>query len=507
MPAEHGPQGCTVPRLAMRTSPNPAVREGRVEVSGGKCGCRVMLNGELVGEAGATLAPTGVPGATTGSGHGDQQASSSPTQGGQSVTFDPEAYQPGQQVQGTFASKEVKAQLWVNKIPFEVAAPPQQRKKQAGWVVARKDGSMPSDFQWVFPIRLLQYRNDGTGSFGYRMQADGEGGQEVEEYVLAFDGGSTWRDRQMTDMAQFVQETGRGGPYRLDQGQTSGQGAAPWIIRNWRPEDCGFPPAQAVASSAVPAAQSAPTAATASPAPPPVPSAPPPVPQAPPPPPADPYQYAERYDGVKIRWQPGMADWEPVPQAGPPVVQAQPLASTRTVVGLNPGDRMEGAARVAVEQADGREIRQVHYQGDGVVVTPQGVPTQLAAGVEPKTRAEAISGNQAPQTASTATGALGVEEPAPVAPGPSPAPTGASMASVIRQAYDNGSPVQVELRCDHADHTERDHEGKTVAAVVRMPAFWDPTANLWKQTHNCPGSRKVRVLDATAAVKSAAGVG
>ena len=77
------------------------------------------------------------------------------------------------------------------------------------------------------------------------------------------------------------------------------------------------------------------------------------------------------------------------------------------------------------------------------------------------------------------------------------------MASVIRQAYDNGSPIQVEMICDHPDHT--DNENRPVR--VNMPAFWDPTAQIWKQTHNCPGSRKVRVLDATAAVKVAAGVG
>lgn len=412
------------------------------------------------------------------------------------MSFDIESYGPGQSMTGNFAGKEVKAQLWVNKIPFEVSAPPSKRSKKPEWVVARKDGSMPSNYQWCLPVRLLLYRNDGTGSFGYKMQADGEGGQEVEEYILTFDG-SDWRDQQFNALAEFVQTAGRAGPFRLDQGQNSGQGAAPWVIKNWKPEDAGYAPVAAAAPVAAPVASPAA-------APPPVPSAPPP-PQAPPPtPPADPYQYADRYDGVKIRWKPGMADWEPVPSAAPaiPIVQAQPLAPTRTVIGLNPGDRLEGAATVAVEQADGTKIRQVQYQGDGVVVTPQGVPTQLASGPEPRSRTEAIAGAGGPsQTPSMAPGAPGIEEPASVAPGPSPAPTAASRQSVIRQAYDSGSPVTVEIICDHPDHIENGGPAR-----VNMPAFWDPSASLWKQTHNCPGSKRVRILDATAAVKLAAGV-
>jgi hypothetical protein len=509
MPAEHGPEGCVALNRAAVTSPNPAVRSGQVEISGGGCGCRAMLSGELVGSE--SHIPR--PGATEAKRERVDYASPShlspgqlTTQGGQPVGFDIENFQPGQRMEGHIARKEVKAMLWVNKVPFEVSAPPQRRNKPAQFMVARKDGSMPPPDQWWVPVRLLTYRNDGSGSFGYKMQADGEGGSEVEEHILTFDCGSEWRDQQMNALAQYVQEAGRAGPFRLDQGQNSGQGAAPWVIKNWRPEDAGFAP-----SHSAPAPVAAPVPSpVAAPAPPPVPSTPPPVPPAPPPtpapppPPADPYQYADRYDGVKIRWKPGMADWEVVPDTRPatPVVQAQPLASTRTVVGLNPGDRMEGAARIAVEQADGTQIRQIHYQGDGVVVTPQGVPTQMAAGTEPRTREEAITGKQGPQTAATVPGALGVEEPAYVSPGQAPAPTQAATQSAIRQAYDSGSPIPVEMICDHPDHT--DNGGSP--AHVTMPAFWDPSASLWKQTHNCPGSKRVRVLDATAAVKAAAGV-
>lgn len=420
------------------------------------------------------------------------------------MTFDPEAYAPGQRMAGQFAKADTKAALWVNKVPWEVHSLPVMRRKNEQFIKPRDDGSMVNPNEWQVPIRVLAYRGDGE--FGYQLQSDGEGGQETVEYILTFSS-ADWRDAQMNALAQYIQTAGRAGPFRLDKGQAQGNGAPPWVIKNWKPEDAGFPPVGAAAGA--PAAVVVPATATVAPSaalsgsPPPRPQPPvagPPPKPTPPPPPADPYVYDTRYDGVPIRWKDGMGDWEPVPDETPKqhVVHAQPLASTRTVVGINPGDRMEGAARTVVEQANGAEIRQTTYQGDGVVLTPQGVMTQVATGDEPRNRQEAITGERGPETPNLAQGAFGPTQTLPAAP----APSQAAQQGTVRQAYDTGSPISVTVACDHPDHTDKNGD----PAEVTVPAFWDGAAGYWKQTHNCPGSKKVRIMDVTAAVKQAAGV-
>jgi hypothetical protein len=406
---------------------------------------------------------------------------------------------------GQLAGASDKAALWVNKIPFEITAPPQVRAKPPQFLGPKEDGSPPEPNQWWIPVRLLAPRGDGT--FDYQMQDDGEGGRGPVDKILAFDCGQR-RNAEMEAIGEYITQRGTAaGPFRLDKGEQRGKGAPPWVIVDWTP---AAQPAYASSyqgyQQAAPTVHPTPTLAApqgqatpppAAPAPPVVPvPPPPPADLAPPPEPEPEYQYHQRSDGKRFRWRAGMAGWEPDPDS----VSAQPLAPTRVVQGYVNSEGM-ASEQVTTEVADGSRMRQAVYQGDGAVAQPSGVVTQ-----------NAVPDGGAAQTAATAAqGAIGVEAQAPaqgavpsasrpaaatVVPTPAQQPAGAAqtMAGAAAQAYGAGKQVMVSLQCPTC-HLEQ-----------KGPAFRRPQDGAYVQTHICKSAGKTVVLNATEAVKAAAGV-
>ncbi len=431
---------------------------------------------------------------------------------------------PPQKMEGNLAGAEIKNKLWVLKTPFEITAPPQRRSKPAQFMKPRDDGSMPPDYQWWVPIRLLAWR-PAEQSFGYELQADGEGGQTTVDHVLTFDGGSDWRDGQMNAFGQYVQQHGSAGPLKLTKGQQGKFGAPPWVFDDWTVSDYqgpaySPPPTSAPASAGVnqpgPSMHSTSVApaSTMAPVPPPMPAAtPPPMPPAAPPPmpAADPYTYQTRpEDGKRFRWHPTLApNWEevpPEPPQGPPGIipppqappgqTAQPIPAMQMVQGYNNTEGMP-SAQVSMPVADGRQMRQAVYQGDGVVAQPSGLQTQNASGQEPRTRQEAGGMGNAPQgaaqTPAAETPALGVE-PAASAPQAAPQPAQQGVQSQLLAAYNAHQPIGIVTACEDC------------LAKQTSPAWFNPADNRWLQGHQCVKAGKYRTTDVTALVKQTVGV-
>ncbi len=402
-----------------------------------------------------------------------------------------------------FAKGDDRARLWAMKTPFAVMTPPITRAKRTEFQQPNQDPN-----EWVLDIRLMEYRPDG--SFGWQMQDDGEGGLAPVELRLTMSCNQT-RNYQMQQIAAYVQANPSSGfgPIRLDKGQSQGKGAPPWIFVDWT-----------LAAAPVQPVYQAPAAVVPVPPPPPAEVAPPP------PPPSDDYQY-QTFNGLPHRWRSGMATWEPVPQPPPPlsgarVVEgaappagttappqappgqsAQPLPATRLLQGFNSSEGM-GAQQIAQQGADGSQMRQAVYQGEGRVMQPSGLETQNAAPEPEPTGAS--------QTAATAPAgpALGVEAngaPAPsgapqqgaVLPMPAqqPAPASNTAAGQARTNYNAGKPVAVTLHCPQC---LRDFS---------TPAYRDLNSGEYRQTHICvkkPGGPGSIVLDAEAAVRAMVGV-
>lgn len=374
---------------------------------------------------------------------------------------------PQQRLSGNFAKAQDRASLWVNKIPFEISSVPQNRRKNERFIEPNKDPN-----EWVVEIRLLEMGSDGV--MRYQMQDDGEGGQAPVQMLLSLSAGPT-RNYQMQRFGEWVAAHGSCGPLRLDKGQAQGDGAPPWIFVDWTPPaqpSYATPMYQAPAAPVVPVPPPAPVETMA----------------PPPPPPAEqPYQYTE--DG-KHRWRPGMANWEPVP-AEPQGTQAQPLPAPKVMTGLVNSEGMP-SERVTVVGADGSQMRQAIYQGEGRVEQPSGYVTQNAA----PEAAQMNPSGQAAQTPATAPqGAIGVEPqatPSGAAPSTSAAPAGTSNA--YRANYEQGRAIPVTLGCPSCGNS------------LTASAFKRPQQGDWAITHVCAKAGKTLVLNATEAVKSVAGV-
>jgi len=444
MPVEHGPDGCS----------GTAAYAGDAHPRRQPCGCRAMVNGELVRDP--LISSPQFP----------KEVVSQPM--GIMDQINAEVGPPPTQMDGKIAGSEVKNLLWVNKVPFEITSPPQQRQKPPQFMVARPDGSMPSTHQWWVPVRLLQPRGDGT--FGYVLQDDGEGGQGTVDHILTFDAGSDYRNGQMQALGRYVQAHGAAGPLMLTKGDVKGRGVAPWVMDDWK-------------GTSLPQASSAPAPVI-----------------------ADDYQYQTREsDGKRFRWKQGMASWEEVPEAplppplpaGPPplptppagsvVTHAQPIPATRIIQGLATSEGMSSEP-VRVEQVI-EPVRQAVYAGDGVVRQPSGVSTANAIGTDAEEAAKRGS-----QTAVSPPPAVGVESSVP-APLGAPQPLqGGGMQTAMRQAYDNKTTILVRAHCD------------ACGVEVNSPAWYNRTNDTWMQSHPCSKTQKQRALNVTKEVRIVAGV-
>jgi hypothetical protein len=421
----------------------------------------------------------------------------------------------GDWLKGSFVKAETKAQLWVNKTPFEIMAA-QFVGRNPQFMRPRQDGTMPDPNEWRLQIRLMEYQGDGT--FRYILEDDGEGGRSAVDYVLTFDPTPT-RNHVFQNMATYLKDHPSVGPFRLDKEEKQNKfGQKPWVIVDWTPPFVATQSAPSVATTAPSMPLSSPTPAATAPT------------------SSQGKEYTHFGDhptsGKKLGWHDGLPDWEeipiklatsppplpvgppplpvgaapttgegvPPPPSPPPGQSSQPIPATRILQGFT-RDPEGNVAGLTQEVTDGTQIRQAVYQGDGVVAQPSGVKTQNAAGPEPRTRAEAggmgpTPGLQAAQMPVVAEGGLGVEAAASVAeaqPQPSQGPYSVQVAQ--RQAYDARQPVAITINCD------------VCYEKVSTPAWWDKReGGHWKQSHQCSKTKDLRTLTVDEFVKQTVGV-
>lgn len=426
-----------------------------------------------------------------------------------------QGYEAPPRTSGAFAKSEQKASLWVNKTPFAITHAPFTRRKNERFI---EQGKEPNE--WVIQIRLMELGSDGQ--LRWLLTDDGEGGREPVDLVLNFSV-TPQRSYALSRMVEYFKTTNAQdlGPFRLDKDmQAEGTGNKPWILVDWinpTPAPTPFPTGAPVGASAY--------APTPQPAAPPVAASPAPVLSSQ----GKPFTHVDASTGKKLGWHEGLPGWEEVREAaqppplpaGPPPLPVvasqeappgtvpppqplpgqsnQPIPATKLIQGYTRDEAY--TQQIAAEVADGTQIRQAVYQGEGKVMQPSGIETQNAAGVEPRTQREAGGFGtpqfQAAQTPVTAGGALGVEEPAPEPQAPPGAPQqagGDSVQVALRQAYHAGQPIGVEFNCD------------VCYEKISVAAWYDKKSGAWKQSHSCSKTKNMRTLIVTDAVKKVVGV-